>query len=300
MARAYVILLGLSLILPHVARADDDMLQLPREILGWKADGPDKVYTRENIFDYMDGGGEIYLAYDFQRLLTREYASSSAPRIVAEVYRMASSQDAYGVFTHDPDGQPVTLGAMALYSPGLLRFWKDHFFVRLQAEDETPQVKTALMALGQRIASGIPQEGRTPSLLAALPPEGLIERSVFYFHTSVSLSVHYFLDSSNLLNLNARTDAILAHYRQGSGKPRLLIVRYPNPADAQAAFEQFCKVYLREAPSGNAAFHQLEKGQFAGGRREDRALLLVFEADSRQSAGELIERAAAKMKGAAP
>jgi hypothetical protein len=300
MAKAYLILLGLSLIPPHVARADENMLQLPREILGWRTDGPDKVYTRQTIFDYMDGGGEIYLAYDFQRLLARDYARSGAPRIVAEVYQMASSRDAYGVFTHDPDGQPVSLGQMALYSAGLLRFWKDRFFVRLQSEDETPGVKTALMALGERVVSGIPQEGRTPSLLAALPPEGLIERSVLYFHTSVSLNVHYFLDSSNLLNLNSKTEAILAHYQQGGDKPRLLIVRYPRPADAKAAFEQFSKVYLREAPSGNAAFHKLEKGQFAGGRREERALLLVFEAGSRESAEELLELAVLKMKGVTP
>jgi len=126
----------LSLFAPDAARADENMLRLPQEVQGWNADGEDKVFTRQTIFDYMDGGGEIYLAYDFQRLLTREYARENAPRIVAEVYQMASSGDAYGIFTHDTDGQPVSVGQSALYSPGLLRFWKHRFFVRLQAEDE--------------------------------------------------------------------------------------------------------------------------------------------------------------------
>jgi hypothetical protein len=276
------------------------MLRLPQQILGWKTDGPDKVFTRQTIFDYMDGGGEIYLAYDFQRLRAREYARPDAPRIVAEVYQMASSRDAYGIFTHDMDGQPVSVGQMALYSAGLLRFWKDRFFVRLQAEDETPEVKTALMSLGDRIASAIPQEGRKPSLLAALPPQGLIQSSIHYFHTSVSLSVHYFLDVSNLLNLNLRTEAILAHYQQSSDKPHLLIVRYPKMGDAKAAFEQFSMVYLRETPRGKAVFHKLEKGQFAGGRCKERTLLLVFEAGSRESAEELVELAASRMKGVTP
>ena len=276
------------------------MLRLPGEILGWRTDGADKVFTRQNIFDYMDGGGEIYLAYDFQRLLTREYANSGAPRIVAEVYQMASSRDAYGVFTHDTDGQPVSVGQAALYSAGLLRFWKDRFFVRLQAEDETPEVKAALMALGMQIASGIPQEGGKPSLLAALPPQGRIDSSVHYFHTSVSLNIHYFLADSNLLNLNSKTEAVLARYQQGSDKPYLLVVRYPRPGDAQAAFEQFSKVYLRESPAEDAVFVKLEKGQFAGGRREDRALLLVFEAGSRESTEKLVELAASQMKGVTP
>ena len=276
------------------------MVRLPQEIRGWKADGQDKVYTRQNIFDYMDGGGEIYLAYDFQRLLAREYARPGTPRIVAEVYQMASSADAYGVFTHDTDGQPVSVGQAAVYSAGLLRFWKNRFFVRLQAEDEEPEVKTALMALGNQVASGIPREGRKPSLLAALPPQGLIESSVHYFHTSVSLNIHYFLADSNLLNLNAKTEAILARYQQGNEKPYLLIVRYPRPGDAKAAFEQFSKVYLRKSPAAEAVFAKLEKGQWAAGRREDRALLLVFEAVSRESAEKLIDLAASQMKGVTP
>jgi len=276
------------------------MVRLPQEIRGWKADGQDKVYTRQNIFDYMDGGGEIYLAYDFQRLLAREYARPAAPRIVAEVYEMASSTDAYGVFTHDTDGQPVLVGQGALYSPGLLRFWKNRFFVRLQAEDETPEVKTALMALGNQVASGIPQEGRKPSLLTAVPPQGLIEPSVHYFHTSVSLNIYYFLADSNLLNLNSKTEAILARYQQAGEKPYLLIVRYPRPSDAEAAFVQFSKVYLRESPAGEAVFAKLEKGQWAAGRREDRSLLLVFEAGSRESAEKLVHLAASQLKGVTP
>ena len=311
MSRGFLILLGITLVVAPraatraaptslAARADENMLRLPQAVQGWKADGQDKVYTRQNIFDYMDGGGEIYLAYDFQRLLAREYTRPAAPRIVAEVYQMASSRDAYGVFTHDTDGQPVSVGQAALYSAGLLRFWKDRFFVRLQAEDETPEVKTALMTLGNRIASEIPLEGSKPALLAALPGQGLIESSIHYFHTSVSLSVHYFLDVSNLLNLNAKTEAILARYQQGSDKPYLLIVRYPKPGGAEAAFEQFSMAYLRETPRGKAAYHKLEKGQFAGGRREERALLLAFEAGSRESAEELVERAASRMKGVTP
>ena len=300
MARAFLILLGLSLFAPQAARADENMLRLPQQVLGWKTDGQDKVFTRQTIFDYMDGGGEIYLAYDFQRLLAREYAKAGAPRIVAEVYQMASSRDAYGVFTHDRDGQPAAVGQMGLYSPGLLRFWKDHFFVRLQAEDETPEVKTALMALGTQVASGVPREGRKPSLLAALPPQGLIESTVHYFHTSVSLNIHYFIADSNLLDLSSKTEAVLARYQQGSEKPYLLIVSYPRPGDAQTALAQFCKAYLHETPTGDAVFSKLEKGQFAGSRREDRTLLLVFEAGSRESAEKLLDLAASQVKGGTP
>ena len=57
MARAFLILLGLSLSAPHMARADENMVRLPQQVLGWKRDGQDKVFSRQTIFDYMDGGG---------------------------------------------------------------------------------------------------------------------------------------------------------------------------------------------------------------------------------------------------
>jgi len=80
----------------------------------------------------------------------------------------------------------------------------------------------------------------------------------------------------------------------------LLIVRYPRPSDAAAAFEQFGRVYLRQSPAGNAAYRKLEKEQFAGGRREERVLLLVFEAGSRESAEKLVDFADSRMKGVTP
>ena len=137
--------------------SEDTMMQLnvllPQNIAGWGPAGPDEVFTRETIFDYMDGAGEVYLAYDFDHLLVREYVKPSAPPIVAEVYQMASSEDAYGIFTHDTDGEEVDLGAEAIYSGGYLRFWKGTLFVRLLAEKETEDVKTAVMTMGKTIAA---------------------------------------------------------------------------------------------------------------------------------------------------
>ena len=47
--------------------------KLPDGIQGWSAKNKDVYFTRETIFDYMNGAGEVYLAYDFKKLLVREY-----------------------------------------------------------------------------------------------------------------------------------------------------------------------------------------------------------------------------------
>jgi len=285
------------------ARGEEAMAQLlPEKIAGWSRADEDKVFTRRNIFEYMDGAGEIYLAYDFQRLLVREYAKSSAPRIVAEIYQVSSSEDAYGVFSHDREGKAIPLGQAAIYGGGLLRFWKGRIFVRLMAESETPATRAAVMALGRRIEAAIPRAGEKPRLLACLPSEGLLRDSLHYFHTQVSLNAHYFLADANLLDLSPKAEALLARYRRGSGKMRLLLCRYPAWAAAKAAFEHFNRVYFSDkpAPKSTTRVEKVEKGQFVGAQWNDRFVILVFEASDRKTCAALSTAVLGKIKEVFP
>ena len=102
---------------------------LPREINGWKAEAKDEVYDSQTIFDYIDGAGEIYRAYNFKLLLARRFAKEGQPDIIADLFEMTSSKDAFGVFTHDLEGYDAGIGQGSTYKGGLLSFWKSHIFV---------------------------------------------------------------------------------------------------------------------------------------------------------------------------
>jgi len=264
---------------------------LPGQINGWSASGNDRIYTRDSIFGYMNGGGEAYLAYDFRQLFVREYARPSAPPIMAEIYQMASSEDAYGIFTNDPDGKSVKVGQGAISAQGLLRFWKGRIFVRIMAQKETDETRAAIMDLGLKIANSIPGSGNTPAILAYLPTEGLLEDRIRYFHTRVTLNVLYYLADSNLLNLSAETEAVLARYQTADRKTRLLLVYYPTPESAGAAYEKFSRVYLSDSP-GSAVPMRIEKvenDEYVGARLTDRFLILVFEAGNPETCKRLNE-----------
>ncbi|MBM4047164.1 MAG: hypothetical protein FJ279_18835 [Planctomycetes bacterium] len=271
---------------------------LPRQIDGWRAGADDKTFTRDTIFEYMDGAGEIYLAYDFQRLLVRQYAKAGAPALAAEVYQMESSEDAFGIFSHDLDGQEVALGQGARYAAGFLRFWKDRVFVRLLAERETDETRAVLMALGKQIASAIPREGKRPLLVDCLPTEGLLSDSVRYFHKQVSLNCYYYLADGNLLNLSERTEAVLGRYQRGEHKVWLLVVRYPDAQEARSAHEQFQRIYFRGKPSAEspARVEKVERGEFVSVQWEDRFLTLVFEAQDKETCVRLSDAVTGKLK----
>lgn len=253
---------------------------LPAETSGWKTGREDQVFTRDNIFDYMDGGGEIYLAYDFQFVFVREYVRDDAPSIVAEIYQMSSSQDAFGVFTHDTDGDEVDLGQGAIYAAGLLRFWKDRIFVRILADSETPEAKAVVMELGTTIVRAISQDGDRPALVEFLPTEGLKPKSLRYFHTLISLNAHYYLANVNILKLSPETRVVMARYAKDSSEARLLLVEYPTVERAVDAHGRFVEMFLLERLEADRKEppKKLEDGKFAGVTRSGKHLIIVIEA----------------------
>ncbi len=271
---------------------------MPEQIDGWSALDREQRYTRDTIFNYMNGAGEMYLAYDFQELFVWEYSQSSAPPIIAEIYRMSSTEDAYGVFTNDTDGNVINMGQGAIYAQGLLRVWKGHFFVRLLAQRETGETKSAIMKLGQAVIDSIVNEGRMPVLLKYLPPEGLLNESIHYFHTQVTLNFLYFLDNTNLLNLNSKTEVILARYRRADSKVRLLLISYPTSISAKTAYDQFNRIYLQKKSVSTdvVQIEKVENDEYVSASLKDRYLVLVFEAKDQTTCEWLSEAVINRIK----
>jgi hypothetical protein len=270
-------------------------LQFPAEVNGWRATSEVQSYGRDTVFEYMNGAGELYLAYDFQRVLAQNYERPGAPGITAEAYEMSSSQDAYGVFTHDPEGEDVGVGQGSAYAVGLLRLWTGPYFFRILAEQDTPRAKDAVIALARSLAEGLP-EGPRPELIDWLPPENLDAASVRYFHTQVSLNSFYYLADTNLLHLSPRTEAVMAAYRPDGEKLTLLIIRYADLRKAKEAYRDFDRVYLEdEAPvEWPLRIESIEDGRHVGALNKGSAVAVVFDARSRAACERLLREAATR------
>lgn len=252
---------------------------LPRQLGAWTAEDPDGVYDRETIFDYINGAGEVYRAYDMQTCLSRRYASPGEPPIVMDIFDMGTSRDAFGVFTHDREGEPVDLGQQGLYRPGWLAFWKGRFFVSIYMERETAKAKEAAFGLARKVDSLIRERGPKPAVLTFLPQEGLRESSVRYFRHPMLLASHYYLSDENILHLGPETEALLASYRRGGMRARFLLVLYPGPERASKARNDVLAHYLPEAKEEEAV--RLENGKWSAVAQKGRLLAVVLEADSR-------------------
>lgn len=264
----------------------------PQEIDGWKMAEKPEVYDRQTIFSYIDGAGEVYLAYNFGEVTVFHYTKPDNPDVTAEIFDMGSPEDAYGVFSHSREQEAPGIGQGYEYRSGVMFFWKDKYYVSAVTDKETPESKEAVFALAKDIAGRIPEMGSRPKLVDVLPQNGLIPFSVRYFHVHSILNYHYFLSEENVLHLSKATRAVLAQYQPGA--TYLLCVEYPDEAAATDASVNFTTHYIPEA--GETGSAQTEEGKWTEIQVEGKYVIVVLDAPDEQSGHELVAACAVNVK----
>jgi hypothetical protein len=294
--------------------------QLPKRVGAWtRGDVPRRIESK-GIFEYMDGGGELYLGYRFKFLEVHEYASANQENILVELYWMESADDAYGLLSGDWGGDAVDLSApaaattnppatgeiRALYGAGLLRIWSGNLYARIMAYQETDESKKAVLAIGEAIVSGRTNPP-APSLVKELPAEitprfRLQPKHTVFLRSHLVLNSVYYLSSENLLDLGLGCEVAVTSFSsslpEAQGKPvHLLLVRYPSTEDARQALKHFQRIYLAEKYHGPTGFSgdqgtvQIEDG-WLGFARTGSNLALVFECPDEESAKLFMQGAA--------
>jgi len=300
-------------------------MDLPRALGPWtRPDGSRRIDAR-SIFDYMDGAGELYLAYKFDHLDVVEYGSADQGSILVELYWMRTPADAFGLLSGDWGGEPVGLQGeaaasttsaspvpphRALYGAGLLRLWSDTLYARVLASRETAASREQVLAIGRTIVAGR-NEAPYPALISALPRASgpdyrLLPGRTTYLRSHLVLNSTYFLSAENILDLDVTSEAVVATYESSVPAPprhqvRLLLVRYRDEATARAAAARFRDAYFPEARERAApkmdpssALQHVEDG-WAGYQQKGRCLAAVFEFQDSDPARTFIGRASEEL-----
>jgi hypothetical protein len=270
---------------------------LPSEAESWKWDGKGMNYNSKTLFSYMDGAAELYLAYGFQNLTVRRFERSGRPPIIVELYEMGSSEDAYGVFSYEHQDETVEIGQGSEFGGGLLRFWKGNYFVSVYAEGEGADVESGILNVGKAVANAIPATGLEPKLVGYIPGMdlGLVDKSVRYLKSHILLNQRFFVAQQNILNLNRKTEAVLAQYLRGKQKTQLLLIRYPNLKEAGDAYRSFIKVYLPDARGKDRS--KIEDHKWTSARQRNEFVLIVFGASTEADAEALLKATEEKLPG---
>ncbi len=158
---------------------------IPDDIRGWTSEGEDVLYDRETLYDYMNGGAEVYLAFDLRDVFARRYRGEGTDEIILDIYRMGSSAEAFGIFSCDREDPTARIGQASEYGYGLLRFWQGKCFVSIVASGDHEVAEEAILDLGRAVAAVVGPDEPGPELLGILPAEGLIPDRISYFHSNI-------------------------------------------------------------------------------------------------------------------
>jgi hypothetical protein len=272
--------------------AMDETIGWPSEAGGWKRTGEAVRYQGRAIFDYIDGAGEVYLAYNFRQLTVHRFERQGHPALIAELYEMGTPADAFGVFSFDMQDPEAGIGQGSEFGGGLLRFWKGRHFVSIYGEGEGKEQEQAVLEIGQKLASSIVGTGEPPRLIRALPGERRIEGSVKFVRSHVLLNQRCFISHENILRLDADTEAVFARYDFGKERTFVLLVGYPGEARAKSALAAFRKTYRLDA--GGMA--QAEDGTWTGAEAEGPAIVIALHAPAAEVVRQLIDATRMKLK----
>lgn len=292
---------------------------LPKTIGDWSRPDSPQLVNSKNIFDYMNGAGELYIGYRFRYLEVYEYQAKSEKNILVELYTMETPDDAFGLLSLDWGGESVDLRRplqenagpaeshfpQALYGEGLLRLRSDKIYARLLTPQETPEARQAILALGRSLikGGGHPQ---IPELVSHLPDSippnwTLREDRISFFRSHLVLNSLYFLSQENMLELDHAAEAVTGIYeKKDSSESRtgiqFLKVRYADHGLAKNALFHFCRTYLPEHPLPALPGYEREiintiniEDGWLGYALRDNTIALAFECPDQDTARTIID-----------
>jgi hypothetical protein len=265
---------------------------LPKIIDEWEATGQDRFFYPETLYDYINGGAELFISYGFERVISRTYRRSGQPDILIEIFDMVEPKNAFGVYSHGREQLDDTYGQGSQTLQGAILFWKGPYYISIVCDYQTIQSARAMEKMAQKIDKKIKEEGQLPEIIDWLPEEDLAQESIFYFHHYIWLNAFYYISDDNFLNIDKNTDAVLAKYGPRDTRYFLLLIRYEKSDLASQAYRNFLYHFAPELEDKPAV--ELEDGKWTGSRVEQDLLICVFNGETEEAVESLISRAQEK------
>ena len=241
-------------VIPAAAKAKlTHLLPDPSEVGAARA-GEQRFYSSD-LYQYTDGGADIYLDYGLVAMVHQEYKSSSSD-FTLDIYNMGTPTNAFGIYAAEssPDYHFLPIGAEGYGTNEILNFLEGEFYVKLSASSDKEKTAPLLESFAREVSRRIGPSAPMPQFLSLFPPEHLVSHSSKYVKKAPL--GHEFL-----------APAILASYTWGEKQTVLVISKAPDAAGAVAKVEKLREYFGRsgkmvpQAELGPSAFsgsNQLE------------------------------------------
>ena len=184
------------------------------KLKGWKAESQVITYHPENLWKYINGAAEQFLAFDFQELTYRDISRKGLV-VTVHIYDMGSPLNAYGIYTAerpDESDRHAIGGEAVILPPYQCLLLKDSYYVKIDAYEGEISEETGL-DLVKTLADALPGVDGFPEELTRLPKENMIEGSQGYVRES-------------FLGLGELTQCVFGKYKNDSSEFQRFIIAF--------------------------------------------------------------------------
>lgn len=231
--RIVIVALAVAMI-PAAAMGDayEDSLQtlLPgaASIEGWKRDGEHMIYYADELWEYINGAAEGFLAYEVKAVIVQDYIDSGGAGLKLEIYDHQTPLMGFGIYAQhrDPSLEFVEIGAEGFGDEYSVQFWKSSYYVKINVFSVSEAVSRAMMLFAESVAAKIRGGAGPPCELAAFPSEGLTPKSIA-------------LLTSGVLGRSRFPSAFVGSYEATGDKGRLYLFPCGSEKEAAELFEWY-------------------------------------------------------------
>jgi hypothetical protein len=122
-------------------------------IAGWEKTSGTRVFAAKDLWQYIDGDAEQYIAAGVVSTTTSDYKFRDQLEAVVDVHTMGDAAGARKILEkgQTPDAKTVQLGDAGVAYTQSVIFRKGPYLVRIVAYESTPDAPQALMALAHGV-----------------------------------------------------------------------------------------------------------------------------------------------------
>jgi hypothetical protein len=159
----------------------DDLTSLfPNKVaeVGLQRGAEIRTFVGDSLWQYIDGGAELYHTYGFVKVSTADYRSNDV-ELVLDLYLFKTPEGAYGLYSALRPDEPslVPFGVEGYVTGSSLEFVRGNVMARVIGYEASEAVDKALRVLAEEVAKTLPGTTEPPAMFALFPDDGAVKNS---------------------------------------------------------------------------------------------------------------------------
>lgn len=204
---------------------------------GWEKSGKNRHFSRSNLFDYINGGAEIFHEFGFIDLVVQSYKNGDNELIV-ELYQMELPESALGIYLarkgkENPSKKIFSRNTVNPYQVSVL---KGNYFIQINSFSGDKNLLPIIVNMVNKLIQQI-RVSNDSELMHLLPGLNLVPGSEQLIRGVYSLQPIFTFGEGDILQLDGTIFGVVGDYKVENGEEYTqIVIQYSNEKKSKFVF----------------------------------------------------------------